>query len=587
MAVVDRSNKSLTCLEDALLSLGTDTTELTLAFNSIESLGGGGDFAATCPSLCRLNLAHNRLTRPPELGALRFLMRLDLSHNRLNSLEGLSGCYSLEELWIPHNKLDLSALSQLGAAPGLPSLRALIACNNPADKVQPHGLAAALLLQMLPLLQTLDARGCVGEERKRKLSVLAAQGARHALVAELGQKRAVGILKQEGPAPVSRQLAPSVANQSTVPRGGQRGETCGRGGRRGVNTRTAEMLAGDDYNAENVRIPGQAVSEEALAVCESQSRPSHLHERGAKDAGREWLDVAMERAQRRLLESESRLREAMAAPAPVRVPPHEPTPHAFAAASKAAMRVRSSRVCSTALSADTDVVVQCGPSHAAGSINVLIRADGSSCARWSGGRVAVSVDRDEAGPLGYMLSAYYRDGSTCAAFDSRGGGLVMRPKGAVLLRHDPAKGGSLFDAEGRMVEKWPAPAAAACGDEELLFGGPTLPQEIHAVLDDGGHFGFRFCRETGGVSIVLLAGGALHELKLGANKQEHCNLDGDQLARAMLDRAAEAKLTATVRRPPNNTPVSMLSIADSVAGLSSNNTLKMGRTQVRSISTGL
>lgn len=579
---VDLSNKSLTSLDNALSSLGADTTELTLAFNAVESLGGGGVLAGTCPSLCRLNVAHNRLTRLPELGALRFLVRLDLSHNRLTSLVGLSGCRSLEELWISHNKLDLSALSQLGVAPGLPSLRALIACNNPAEKVHPQGLAAALLLQMLPSLQTLDARGCTGEERKRKLSVLAAQGARQALVAELGQKLAIAILKQEGPAPASRQSTAFVAKRLAVP-------TSGRSGGNGGRAKTAEICNRNGSNAEDERDPGQASSEEAQAMVatgKDPSGPSNLQERVAKVAERERSDLAMERAQRRLLESESRLREAMVAPASMRAPPYEPAPHALAAADKAAMRVRSSRACSTALSADTNFVVQCGPGHAAGCANVLIRADGSACARWSGGRVAISVDRDEPGPLGYMLSAYYRDGSTCAAFDSRGGGVVMRPKGAVLLRHDPARGGALFDAEGRTVDTWPAPAAMTDGDGAPGAGGPTSRQEIHAVLDEGGHFGLRFCRATGAVSIVLLAGGVLHELKLGANKQAHSNLDGEQLAQAMLDRAAAAKLTATRRRPPN-TSVSMISIADSVAGLSSNYTLNLGRTQVRSISAGL
>jgi len=173
-AVLDLSNKSLATIHAAKLSLSAATTELNLAFNAMESLDP--ILVGSCPSLCRLNVAHNRLSRLPELSALRFLVRLDLSHNLLASLAGLAGCLSLEELWVPHNRLDLAALTELAASPGLPGLRTLVACNNPADKVRPQGLAAALLLHMLPGLDSIDARKCgAGPERRQKLALLSDQ----------------------------------------------------------------------------------------------------------------------------------------------------------------------------------------------------------------------------------------------------------------------------------------------------------------------------------------------------------------------------------------------------------------------------
>jgi hypothetical protein len=80
-----------------------------------------------------------------------------------------------------------------------------------------------------------------------------------------------------------------------------------------------------------------------------------------------------------------------------------------------------------------------------------------------------------------------------------------------------------------------------------------------------------------------------HKVKLGANKQAHSNLDGDPLAQAMLDRAAATAAAGPTARGRRllNTSAPTISIADSVAGLLSNNTLNLGRTQVRSISAGL
>jgi len=71
--------------------------------------------------------------------------------------------------------------------------------------------------------------------------------------------------------------------------------------------------------------------------------------------------------------------------------------------------------------------------------------------------IGIALDHVTHFSFWFVSSAYYRDGTTCVAFDARGKGMVMRPGGAVALRHDPAKGGARFDAEGRQIDSWSAP----------------------------------------------------------------------------------------------------------------------------------
>lgn len=85
---------------------------------------------------------------------------LSLSVNQLESLRDFAGCPSLEELYLRKNCVE--DLAQVGFLQGLPRLRILWLCDNPAAK---HPLYREFVIRMLPALVKLDNTDVTPSER--------------------------------------------------------------------------------------------------------------------------------------------------------------------------------------------------------------------------------------------------------------------------------------------------------------------------------------------------------------------------------------------------------------------------------------
>jgi Leucine-rich repeat (LRR) protein len=127
------------------------------------------------PNLRELLLHENAITRMEGLGGCPRLQKLWLASNKIPRVEGLHGCADLRELWLQDNKI--SALGGLGGA-GLPSLQVLaLADNRIADFGELGSLAA------LPALRDLS----LADEHFGSNPVARAEGYRHFALAALRQ----------------------------------------------------------------------------------------------------------------------------------------------------------------------------------------------------------------------------------------------------------------------------------------------------------------------------------------------------------------------------------------------------------------
>ena len=114
--------------------------------------------------------------------------------------------------------------------------------------------------------------------------------------------------------------------------------------------------------------------------------------------------------------------------------------------------------------------------RAPGGVGCLVRSDGTCVLKWPGGAVAANVEREEASPLGYRLSAAYpKNGKIACAFDGRGGGFAYRPDGSLLLTHQPNKGGMLMDASGGTLRAWDGQGKPVGGAKNGASGRIAVP----------------------------------------------------------------------------------------------------------------
>jgi len=155
-----------------------DALPLTLVSLSLDGCGlqALSPSAGFCPSLRRLNVARNALSRLPDaLGSLAALTSLDASHNALSSLpDSLGGCVALEELRVASNALS-SLPASLAACPRLVLLDAsdnapLAAAGVPRALLSDARSLSSLLLHgcAVTALQLREMEGYDALEKRRQ-----------------------------------------------------------------------------------------------------------------------------------------------------------------------------------------------------------------------------------------------------------------------------------------------------------------------------------------------------------------------------------------------------------------------------------
>lgn len=225
-------------------------------------------------------------------------------------------------------------------------------------------------------------------------------------------------------------------------------------------------------------------------------------------------------------------------------------------------------------SADSDLVVPYAAADGGGDA-LRIRTDGTAIARYPGGALAVTVDqsggrtdRADAPPregAGFVLTASFRRGGVAVSFDGSGGGSVNRKDGSLWLRHDPVRGGSLHDATGEAVRRWPAPASHGSGRTAM-----TGDAWVCERLDD--HLAVCFCVEDGSFALPFTTGSVKHVLRLGHNAQlaPFWDEETEPFLRSLSKAAAAAAVGAGAGRRSRNTlprGLENVSISASVASL--------------------